>query len=177
MTALSSAGWVVHDVGLAAAIGGPLFEMSALAPVLEHSDVAEADRISVDAAQRYSLIKLASHVAFAVPWFIGRSMRSGREVSAHARMLTKTKDVLIGVSLVSGIIGLISVKRARDRVEQEGGAIVRGRQPRVPTKAGAVGALGFINMMANVGILGITALLAMEGTKSVRFSASSRRLP
>lgn len=184
MTTLSSAGWVVHDVGLAAAIGGPLFEYAAMAPVLERSlDTTEADRISVDVAQRFSFVKLLSHAAFAVPWIIGRTMRSGREVSAEARVLTTAKDVLVGISLVTGLIGLIGVKRADARVERDVGAqqgiggIEGQQQHKLPTKQGALGVLGVLNMVANVGILGITALLAMEGSQSVRFAASSRDLP
>ena len=177
MTALTSAAWVVHDVGLAAAIGGPLFEYTAMAPALANaSDTSQRDRISVDAAQRFSLIKLVSHASFAVPWIIGRTMRSGREVSATARKLTVAKDVLVGISFVSGLIGLLGVKRVRDRAEQ--GENTQGRtKNQLPTKSGGMGAIGMLNMVANAGILGITALLAMEGTKSVCFARSSRRLP
>ena len=41
----------------------------------------------------------------------------------------------------------------------------------------AVGGLGIANLMANVGVLGITAALAMEGSRSPRFAARSRFLP
>jgi hypothetical protein len=190
MTALSSAGWVVHDVGLAAAIGGPLFEFAAMAPALEQSTmIQERDRISLDAAQRFSWVKLLSHASFAVPWLIGRTMRSGREVSAKAEALTKAKDILVGVSLVSGVIGLLGIRRVRSRIQDGGvvqpmgdmqhGQMQQGEieEHRIPTKSGGLGFLGMINVLSNIGILGVTALLAMEGSKSVRFSASSRNLP
>lgn len=176
MTALSSAAWVVHDVGLAAAIGGPLFEYTAMAPALSTaSNLAERDRISVAAAQRFSWVKLLAHASFAVPWIVGRTMRSGREVSGEARALTMAKDILVGISLVTGVAGLFGVKRVRNRVEQEGARAV-GEHP-IPTESGALGVVGIVNLVANVGILGITALLAMQGSKSVRFAASSRLLP
>lgn len=179
MTTLSSAAWVIHDVGLAAAIGGPLFEYTALAPTLERSaDARERTQISLDAAQRFSLVKLLGHASFAIPWLVGRTMRSGGEVSATAHALTRAKDILVGISLVSGVLGLIGVRRAAERVEGgEGAQQARESERSIPTKAGALGVAGVVNMLANVGILGLTALLAMEGNKSVRFSASSRRLP
>lgn len=179
MTAtLSSAAWVVHDIGLAAAIGGPLFENTALAPALERSTSAgERDRIAIDAAQRYSMIKLISHAAFAVPWVIGRTMRSGREVSADARALTLAKDVLVGISVVSGAAGLVSLRRAATRVEGNGRQGASGSTNKVPTRSGILGALSVVNTAANAGILGITALLAMQGSKSARFSWFSRWLP
>ena len=180
MTTLSSAGWVVHDVGLAAAIGGPLFEYTAMTPALEQASIlTERDRISVDAAQRFSLVKLASHVSFAVPWIIGRMLRTGDEVSREARALTRAKDVLVGVSLVSGIMGMLAVRRARNQVIAGGdGTRTHDMTPHtIPTKSGPVATLGIVNMLANVGILGITAILAMQGSKSVRFAASSRDLP
>lgn len=176
---LSSAAWVVHDVGLAAAIGGTMFEQTALTPVLKESaNTRDRDRISIEAARRYSLIKLGSHLAFAVPWIIGRTMRSGREVSPEARTMTLAKDVLVGVSLVSGLVGMVMVKGKRDRIER--GEIDEGQQARErkpPAASGALGFFGTINLLANVGVLGVTAMLAMQGSKSLRFVKSSRRLP
>lgn len=176
---LSSAAWVVHDVGLAAAIGGSMFEKTALTPVLKESaSTHDRDRISIEAARRYSLIKLGSHLAFAVPWIIGRTMRTGNEVSAEARSLTIAKDVLVGVSLVSGLVGLVLVKGKREKIER--GDIDEGQQARArkpPTASGALGFLGTVNLLANVGVMGVTALLAMQASKSLRFAKSSRKLP
>lgn len=177
MTTLSSAGWVIHDVGLATVIGGTMYELTAMSPALEKStNVMERDRISADAAQRFSLLKFLSHAGFAVPWIIGRTMRSGREVSGVARTLTKAKDILVGVSLVSGVIGMLGVKKARNRLEREPINVEQSERP-MPTKSAPLATVAVINMIANVGILGVTALLAMQGSKSVRFAGSSRRLP
>lgn len=177
MTTLSSAGWVIHDVGLATAIGGSLYELAAMSPALEQStNIAERDRIATDAAGRFSFVKLISHVGFAVPWIIGRTMRTGSEVSPQARVLTKTKDILVGVSLVSGLIGLFAVKKTQKRLERGNLDGDQSEHP-VPTKSAPLATVAVINMVATVGILGITALLAMQGSKSVRFAASSRQLP
>ena len=114
MTTLSTAGWVVHDVGLATNIGGTMFGMMALEPSLsEVDDAHERDLVSQKAWNKFSWVKLASHVAFAVPWFIGRSMLTGKEVSARARALTRTKDYLIGASLITGITITFYLPRRR----------------------------------------------------------------
>lgn len=177
MATLSSAGWVIHDVGLATAIGGSLYELAAMSPALEQStNISERDRISTDAAGRFSFVKLISHVGFAVPWIIGRTMRTGSEVSPQARVLTKTKDILVGVSLVSGLIGLFALKKAQNRLERGNLDVDQSEHP-VPTRSAPLATVAVINMIANVGILGITALLAMQGSQSVRFAASSRQLP
>jgi hypothetical protein len=184
MTTLSSAGWVVHDVGLAASIGGTLFGRAALQPALsEISRAEERDRVSAEAWQRFSWVNLASHLAFAVPWLVGRRMRTGREVSGAARALTLTKDVLVGASLISGVSSVVLGRRLGERARRGLGPAqtrqreIDGEERQSRAYQRAVGVLGIVNLIANVAIAGVTALLAMEGSKSARFAASSRRLP
>lgn len=183
MTTLSSAGWIAHDIGLATTIGGGLFGQYALEPSLDEiSDPDERDQLSEKAWNRYSYVKLASHLAFAVPWFIGRGMLSGREVSARARALTLTKDILVGTSLVTGIaafaIGKILGKRTRrgegpDKARARG----KGEESESPMLEHTVAIVGAINSLATIGVLAVTSLLAMEGSESFRFSAVTKKLP
>jgi hypothetical protein len=177
MTAISSAAWVVHDLGLATAVGGNIFGQASLEPALrEVSDPVERDRVSANAWRRFSWIKLAAHAAFAVPWIIGRNLRTGREVGARARSLTRTKDLLIGLSLITGVVShLIGLRLAR-RIERGEGPEESGDQ-RSRTLERSVTTLGTVNTLVNAGILGVTALLAMQASKSMRFAVSSRRLP
>ncbi len=176
MTTLSSAGWIIHDLGLAASIGGNLFGQAAMETSLhEVSDPEERDRFSATAWNKYSWIKLAGHVAFAAPWFIGRTMLSGNEVSARARALTLAKDVLVGASLVSGI-ATIAIGRYLSRKSKRGeGPDAKGQESKV--LEGLVAVSGTVNMLATTGVLGLTSLLAMEGSESLRFAPTSRRLP
>lgn len=184
MTTLSSAGWIVHDVGLAAAIGGSLFGKVALEPALgEVSLPLERDHASEKAWNRFSWINLASHVAFAVPWLIGRKMLTGREVSARARGLTRTKDVLVGVSLITGVSSIVIGKllgrkaRAGEGPERARFGEARDDAYEATVLEKAVGILGTVNMFANASVLAVTSLLAMAGNKSMRFAARSRCLP
>lgn len=176
MTTLSTAGWVVHDVGLATAIGGSLFGKTALEPALDEiSNPRERDRVSVDAWRRFSWVKLGAHAAFAVPWFIGRSLRSGREISARAGALTRAKDIMMGVSLVTGIATHFLGLKLGKNVDRGRGPARGEKESRVLERV--VATLGSVNTLANLGILGTTAVLAMEGSKSVKFAGSSRKLP
>lgn len=184
-TMLSQAGWVVHEVGLATSIGGTLFGRAALEPSLEAvASAAERDRVSANAWKRFSWLNLAGHVAFAVPWFIGRSMLSGREVTRTARKLTRIKDVLIGASLLTGVSSVLLGRVLGKRAEEGMGPEEMRDRPSKSAEADksialekTVGALGNMNLLLNIGILGVTTLLAMQAGKSARFAPLSRRLP
>lgn len=112
MPKLSSTAWMVHDLGLAATIGGTLFGRFALQPALHQiSRPEERDLVSAAAWRRFSWINLLSHAAFAVPWYVGRSMVSGKSVSRRARPLVIVKDLLVGVSVVTGVASVVLGRR------------------------------------------------------------------
>src|SRR5688572_13375997 len=103
MAKLSTAAWLVHDMGLAATIGGTLFGRVALQPALYKIGLPEErDLVSAAAWKRFSWINVLSHAAFAVPWLVGRTILSGTEVSVKARELTKAKDMFVIASVVTG---------------------------------------------------------------------------
>ena len=185
MATLSTAAWAVHDVGLAAAIGGTLFGRTALQPALsEITSPAERDMVSADAWQRFSLVNLVAHGAMAATWFVGRNMLSGREVTMTARRLTKVKDGLIVASLITGIGSILLGRSLGQRArEGMGPSEMRDRSNVAPDAARtqsiqrACGALGLANLVTNIGIMAVTTVLAMEGSKSARFPVWSRLLP
>jgi hypothetical protein len=176
MAKLSSAAWIAHDVGLATAIGGTLFGREALHPALREGidDQEDRDRVADLAWRRFSWVNLAAHGAMAATWFTGRALLSGRKVSRVSRPLTVAKDALIVASLATGIASVVLGRALGKKVRRE--ATLADRE-KTETLRRAVGATGLVNLVANVGILGVTAALAMEGTKSPTFSLISRRLP
>src|SRR3954470_4403010 len=108
MAKLSAAAWVLHDVGLATAIGGTLFGREALQPAIhEIKDPIERGHVADVAWRRFSWLNLAGHVAVAATWLFGRSMLTGREVSTSARRLTVAKDALVIASLVTGVTSIL----------------------------------------------------------------------
>lgn len=187
MGTLSSAAWAAHDVGLAAAIGGTLFGRAALEPALEDiKSPVERDRVSADAWQRFSWWNLGAHGVFAATWLVGRGMLSGREVNRRARKLTKVKDGLMIASLATGVSSILFGRwmgRRSERglgpeeVRSEDAERTEQEAKRTHAIERAVGVLGMLNLLTNVGIASITSILAMEANKSVRFSVRSRRIP
>lgn len=184
MTALSSAGWVVHDVGLATTIGGSMFGQFALEPSLDEVRTPiERDRLSAKAWNKYSWMKLAGHAAFAIPWLVGRSMLSGNEATRRARVLTLAKDILVGTSLVTGLASVIlGRKTSKKSLEGRGPDQVRSgnvneTETDATTLEKSVAIVGTVNLLATIGVLAVTSLLAIEGGKSMRFAATTRKLP
>jgi len=183
MTALSTAAWTAHEIGLATAVGGTMFGRAALQPALrEIADPEDRDRVSAGAWRRFSWLNLAAHGVFAATWFAGRTMLSGREVSGSARTLTRIKDGLVVASLATGVATHIVGTKVGDRIRDESkGDGVISEANRTWRKDGAerraVRTLGIVNLLANIAILGVTTALAMEGNRSTLFSARSRFLP
>jgi len=183
MAKLSSAAWMVHNVGLATAIGGTLFGREALEPALhEITDRSERDHVSTVAWRRFSWVNLASHAAVAATWFVGRSMLSGRSVSNTGRGLTMAKDALIVASLATGLASTILGRILGARTENHSGLIKSNGESETSSSDNqrlrrAVSTLGVANMIANIGIVGVTTALSMEASQSLPFSAVSRRLP
>ncbi|HUS27330.1 MAG TPA: hypothetical protein VMZ53_02445 [Kofleriaceae bacterium] len=169
-------------MGLAATIGGGLFGQFALEPSLDEiATPVERDRMSAKAWNKYSWMKLAGHAAFAIPWFIGRGMLSGNEVSARARALTLAKDILVGASLVTGIASIV-IGRTLSKKSREGRGPDQARgqgadNAEAPVLEKTVAAVGIANQLATIGVLAMTSLLAMEGSESMRFAAVTKKLP
>ncbi|HEY5950618.1 MAG TPA: hypothetical protein VIV40_34235 [Kofleriaceae bacterium] len=188
MAKLSTAAWVVHDLGLAASVGGTLFGRAALQPALYKIGLPEErDLVSADAWQRFSWINVLGHAAFATPWLVGRTMLSGKEVSANARSLTMTKDILVAASVATGVASVV-IGRWLGKRNMEGRgaqAVKEGERfghseqeiKRTSRIKRAVGLLGMANLLAVAGVGIVTTLLAMEGSKSARFAPLSRFLP
>lgn len=175
MPKLSSAAWIVHDVGLATAIGGTLFGQEAFAPALrEIPDEHQRDLVSEAAWNRFSWINLAGHVAMAATWFVGRSMLTGRGISRRTRPLTKAKDALVVASLVTGIASIAVGRVLGNRMSHDGRP---QRDEKTETLKRTVRALSTANLAANLGVAAVTTSLSMEAAKSPSFPILSRRLP
>ena len=178
MAKLSSAAWIAHDVGLATAIGGTLFGREALHPALREGidDQEDRDRVADAAWRKFSWVNLAGHVAMASTWFAGRAMLSGREVDKVSRPLTVAKDALIVASLATGVASVVLGRILGSKVREQRQTSMQDRE-QVETLRRAVGSVGLVNLAANLGIMGVTAVLAMQGSKSPKFSFWSRLLP
>lgn len=183
MPALSTFGWVLHDLGLASLFGGGLFGRVAMNRALrEISSKPERAKVMNAAWMGYNVVNVASMGAVALTWLVGRSMLSGREIDRETRGLVLVKDALVGACTVSGVASLLTA----GALAREGdGAIPieSGNQPAAETPRKAAGllrtlnVLGPLNIALSAGILGITTVLSMKSSESQRFSLISHFLP
>lgn len=184
MTKLSSAAWVVHNVGLGASFGGNFFGKVASNPKLgELSSAAERGRLLNTVWNRYNVVNVASFAAAAATWFPGRLGLSGKEVDETTRNLVLAKDLLFGAGTLIG--GTTIVQGLKLSKEAPDGAvpISTGTTPSAETSEKAATLLRSVNVLGNLniavtgGILGITSVLAMKASESTLFSGISRLLP
>jgi hypothetical protein len=181
---LSTAAWVAHNLGLAACFGGLLFGKTALNPSLDAID-SEADRGKIlnTAWNRYNAINAASFAISAITWFPGRLGLSGKEIDRQTRNLVLAKDALFVVGALTGLASVIQGRALTGQAPEGAVPIESGTTPAAETPEKAAGLLRSVNQLGNLnilvtgGILGITTILSMKATQSVRFSAVSRFLP
>src|SRR5215510_253475 len=164
MTALSTAAWTAHEIGLATAVGGTVFGRAALQPALRDiADPEDRNSVSTGAWRRFSWLNLAAHGVVAATWFTGRSMLSGREVSGMARTLTRIKDGLVIASLATGIGSFFLRRKLDERSRDVDGENVISETNRANRERGAarraVKSVRRANLVANIAILGITTML------------------
>jgi len=173
MTKLSTTAWIAHNLGLATSIGGSLFGQGAFQPALRHNvdDQSQRAKISDEAWSRFSIWNLAAHGIVAATWFAGRTFLSGREVNRRARKLTRTKDVLVAASVLTGVSSVIIGKMLGRRAKAQ------GQTAEVDQLRTAVKVASAANVVTNAALGAVTTGLAMQGNKSVAFSVFSRLLP
>lgn len=184
MTKLSTAAWVVHNLGLGACFGGLLFGKTALNPSLSAID-SEADRGKIlnTAWNHYNATNVASFATAAATWFPGRRGLSGKEIDKHTRNLVLAKDILFTVGALTGLASVIQSHALTGQTPEGAVPIESGTTPSATTPEKAASLLRSVNQLGNVNIavtgtiLGITTVLSMKATESARFSALSRLLP
>jgi hypothetical protein len=185
MATLSTSAWVLHELGLAAGFGGPLFGRLALRQAVKdiHSE-AERGKVLSDAWQRYNLVSAISLGTAAATWFIGRTMISGRSIDRETRDLVRLKDILLGATLATSIASMVGGRQTSEEAPDRAAPLLEeGEAPaqRPPAKAAArkrlLGAMGPLNIALTAGVIGVTTVLAMKSGRSAKWSLLSRLLP
>jgi hypothetical protein len=185
MAMLSTAAWVVHDLGVASAFGGQLFGKMALEPAVSAvSDRRQRGEVEDRAWRRFSGWNSAALLATAATWLVGRKLLSGKEVSGVGRALTLVKDGLVGGAVGLGVANVVvgqALSKAQHQAEEASpGSLGQSAQEspaRVRRLHTAANVLGSVQLGVAAGILALTSMLAMEGGRSVRWTARSRWLP
>ncbi|WP_434043284.1 MULTISPECIES: hypothetical protein [Sorangium] len=184
MATLSTSAWVLHELGLAAGFGGPLFGRLALHQAVRdiHSE-AERGKVLADAWQRYNLVNAISLGTAAATWFIGRTMISGRSIDEETRTLVHLKDILLGATLATSVVNMVSGRQMSEQAPARAVPVRDGDtpSPRTPAKAAALqqllNVMGPLNIALTAGVIGVTTVLAMKSGRSTKWSFISRLLP
>ena len=183
--ALSTAAWVTHDLGTAIGVGGSLFGRVALEPAVRHiEDREQRGQVVNDAWRRFGAVQIGALAVMATTWYVGRAKLGGAAVGGNGvHGLVVAKDILVGTTFASAVGAaitgnLMTKRRGSQAVPMNNKGEVAGDAPRAERRLGRVtDAFGLLNLIAGVGVVAVTAILAMQAGKSGRWSAVSRFLP
>lgn len=167
---LAEAARAAHDWGLASWLGGSMYGQFALNPsVTRIHDHRERGKVVNAAWNGYNVINALSLGSVALGWFSSRLTETHpSRLGRRERMLARAKDGLTFTALATGVASAVEGARLAS-VEPEGAVpIERGTKPaeETPKRAAraqrALGALGFANIAAGVGLVVVNALLSQE---------------
>lgn len=181
---VTTSAYVLHNLGLAAGFGGSLFGRVALNPSAKLiADKQDRGRIVNASWNGYNIINAVGLGTSALTWWLGRSRISGRIISPSARKLVIAKDVLMGATLVSGLINLIGGSFLAKRTFQEGvplesGSRAANEAPEDVKKATRlVNQLGIFSLVTMAGLIGVSTWLDNQAQTSTRWNFLARLLP
>jgi hypothetical protein len=170
---LSTAAWVVHNLGLAISFGGSVFGKVALNPNLDViSSEADRGKILNTTWNRFNAISAGSFIASAATWFPGRLGLTGGEVGEQTRNLVLAKDLLYAAGTLSGIASVVQGLALTGQAPGGATPIASGTTPSADTPEKAATLLRSVNQLGNANlaitgaILGITTILSMKATQS-----------
>ena len=165
---LANATRAVHDVGLAAWLGGAMYGKLALNPALERiSSHSERGSVANTAWNSYNSVNAAGLGAAALGWGAARfteanpAMLTGRE-----RALSKAKDALMATAVVTGLANGVQGARLARQAPEGAVPVDTGTKPAAETPAKAatiqrsLGVLGNVNIAAGVALIAVNAVLA-----------------
>ena len=167
---VSQLGRVVSDLGLAGLLGGNLFGRLALHPsVVEISDPAERGKVVNAAWRRYGTVSSVSLAAIVSGWAGARlDEAADKRLSPAERRLARSKDVLVGVVAVGGLVSAAQGV-AFARTAPDGGVPLTDGDHAAPNASEAsrkakarLNALGVVTLVAEAGLVAVNAALAQE---------------
>ncbi len=157
-----------HDVGLAAWLGGAMFGKFAHNPSLTRiSARAERGATANAAWNGYNLINTAGLAAAGLGWGAARlTEASNPNLTPTEKTLSQVKDVLMGVSVLTGILN--GIQGARLAKQAPGGAVPveTGTVPAPETPPTAARIQRSLGVLGNVNIASGIALVAVNGVLS-----------
>lgn len=157
-----------HDVGLAAWLGGAMFGKFAHNPSLTRITAHGERGATANAAWNgYNAINAAGLAAAAFGWGTSRLTETADpNLTGTEQTLSHVKDVLMGASLVTGVVSAVQGARLAKQgpdgvVPMETGTVPAPETPPAAARIQrSLGVLGTLNIAAGVGVVAVNAVLA-----------------
>jgi uncharacterized membrane protein len=181
---VSQAGRAAHQLGLAALLGGNLFGRLAMHPSVERiADPSERGAVVNAAWRRYGTINSIGLVAMTAGWAGARAeeARGAAKLTGRERALARTKDVLVGTVIATGVVtGIEGIRFSR---QAPGGAVPLedGSTPSAATPSKAarmkrtLNVLGAVAIGAEAALVSVDAALSQENFRSSPLRRRVRR--
>lgn len=163
---VQDAAQAVHDVGVAAWLGGAMFGKFAHNPSLRQiSSHAERGKVANAAWNGYNLVNAAGLGSAAATYVAARftELRTSN-LSPREQTLATVMDVLMGTSVVTGVVnGVLGAALARQAPEGavpvETGVVPAEETPRDAARiARSLDVMGSLNIAAGVGLVATNAI-------------------
>lgn len=160
----------VHDIGLAAWVGGAMFGKFALNPAVRRvADRSERGEVVNAAWNGYNVVNTFSLGAVALGW-LGARLTDARpsNLTGRENNLALAKDLLVAGAVATGAANAVLGGRLANQAPNGAVPIESGTTPAPETPAEAakiqrsLGALGNVNILLGVGIIVVNALMAQE---------------
>jgi hypothetical protein len=183
---LANATRAVHDVGLAAWLGGAMYGKLALNPALERiSSHSERGSVANSAWNSYNPINAAGLGAAAVGWGAARLTETNPAMlSGPEKTLSTAKDALMATAVVTGVASGVQGARLAKQAPEGAVPVDTGTKPapETPAKAATIqrtlGFLGNVNIAAGVALVAVNAVLAqLNHSRPAKRRALTRSSP
>lgn len=168
--ALANTTRALHDIGLAAWLGGSLFGKFALNPAVGLvSDKSDRGKVLNGAWNGYNLVNSLGLGAVALGW-AGARMTEARngQLTDSEQTLARVKDALVATAVVTGLANGVQGGRLAKQAPEGAVPIEDGTTPasETPPQAAKIqrslGLLGNVNIATGVALAAVNALLAQQ---------------
>ena len=168
--ALANTTRALHDIGLAAWLGGSMFGKFALNPAVRLvGDKAERGKIVNGAWNGYNLVNSFGLGAVALGWVAARATEArGGQMTDAEHTLARVKDALVASAVVTGVASGVQGARLAKQAPEGAVPIEDGTTPAPETPAPAakvqrsLGVLGNVNIVTGLALAAVNAVLAQQ---------------
>jgi uncharacterized membrane protein len=162
---LANATRAIHDLGLAAWLGGSLFGKFALNPAVQVIDKkTDRGRVVNTAWNGYNVINTLSLAAVTVGWLGARFTEAQNDLMSDTeRGLAYVKDGLVAAAVITGVVNGVQGGRLAKQAPEGAVPIETGTLPAPETPPEAAKIQRSLGLFGNLNIITGVALVAVNG--------------